>query len=233
MQPPEPVGHEHALGLLRLSGRAQRGAVSDREQVLVREVVLHDVEHRLASRRIRVRRDHRGEVQLPFADAGSRVRAELLEVLDQRIHVGIAQREARHQRAQRPALRVEPFADRSRQRRVGVGIPVAVHPRDVRQHGLLGVGLARVEQVCAGNRRDRHIQVVPLVGAEPAALVAADAGGGGARGSQPRGLPLSLERGAGRQDPAQVDRLARAGLRRQRVHADSGQREQRAAGRKE
>ena len=184
--------------------------------------MLEHVEYAATLHGIGVRRDDRREVKFGARHAGDLAPIEGAQVADQGAHVAIAEREAGHQVAQFATVRIDAVADRAGERRLGVRLALEPRARNVRQLQVLGARgarSARVEQEPAGDRRNDDAR---LLGAEPAALVAVDAGGlvaGHRLGIHSAGD----QRRARRKHAAQVQRLAGGGWRRlRRVGAGPG-----------
>src|SRR5581483_12122549 len=117
---------------------------------------------------------------------------------------GIAQREARHQVVQRPAIRVQTLADGARQGRGGIGRSIAVNAFDIRQRRSITSVRRAMKQIIGGDRRNKEFA---FPGPESAALVTIYARSLRASGAHFTLLANSLQRRAGTYNPVQIDRL--------------------------
>ena len=170
VQLPAAMNHEHRLAQRRLARRAHARRRHHLARVALGEELIDHIEHGAALHRIGIGRDDRREVQHRAGDPGYRAPVETLQIGDERRHIRVIQREVRHQIIERLALRVEPLADRPRERRFGIRLAVAAHPLDV---GQIRVLVAWPKQITSGDRWNGD---TAFPGAQAAALVAFGAG---------------------------------------------------------
>ncbi len=166
--------------------------------------MVQHIQHTAPLHGIRIRRDDSGKVEYRVRDPRRLALVHPLQVCDQCGHVGIVQRELRHQVVQGPAFRVEAFADGPGNGVIGIGVTIGPHALDIGQVEVLEAPGARVKQVPPG---DRRYGAKALLGTEAATPMAVDAGRGGPLHAH-AALADRIERRARRQFAALENRLA-------------------------
>ena len=133
----------------------------------------HGVDEELAARRLDIGRDDAGQADLFLAHTRRHARRQRAQIGQQRLHRGVVDLEARHQRIERAAADVHAGADRRGHAVFVIRCVMLVEGLDAADVLLDHRPAVLAEQITPGDRADRD---VALDRAEPAAAVAVEAG---------------------------------------------------------